>query len=82
MAKLRISRWAAAQQAFFDAYRLNTANPDYALNLAISLDHIGQYETALDYYKAALDLSDKAPSRFEPSSVSARIDKLNNSVKY
>ncbi|MCG8377852.1 MAG: hypothetical protein MI865_00085, partial [Proteobacteria bacterium] len=50
-------RWAEAQQAFFDAYRLDTTNPDYVVNLAISLDHIGQYGTALDYYKTAIELS-------------------------
>lgn len=71
------SRWAEAQQAFFDAYRLNSSNPDYALNLAISLDHIGQYGTALDYYNAALELSEKTPSRFDISRVKTRIDDLN-----
>ncbi len=71
------SRWAEAQQAFFDAYRLNSSKPDYALNLAISLDHIGQYSAALDYYNAALDLSDKTPSRFDSSQVKTRIDSLS-----
>lgn len=71
------SRWAEAQQAFFDAYRLNSSNPDYALNLAISLDHIGQYGPALDYYNAALALSDKTPTRFDTAQVKTRIDDLN-----
>ena len=30
-------RWAEAQQAYFDAFRRDAANPDYAFNLAISL---------------------------------------------
>lgn len=71
------SRWAEAQQAFFDAYRLNSGNPDYALNLAISLDHTGQYGAALDYYNTALELSDNTPSRFDSSPVRKRIDDLN-----
>ncbi|MFT5132227.1 MAG: Flp pilus assembly protein TadD [Gammaproteobacteria bacterium] len=75
------SRWAEAQQAFFDAYRLNSSNADYALNLAISLDHIGQYGAALDYYNAALELSDKTPSKFDPSSVIRRIEDLNKVVE-
>jgi tetratricopeptide (TPR) repeat protein len=66
-------RWANAQQAFFDAYRLDTTNPDYVLNLAISLDHIGQYDTALDYYKTAIDLSQNSPTVFDPVSVNQRI---------
>jgi len=71
------SRWAEAQQAFFDAYRLNSGNPDYALNLAISLDHIGQYGAALDYYNTALELSDNTPSRFDSLPVRKRIDDLD-----
>src|SRR5690606_26018301 len=36
------SRWPEAQQAFFEAWRLQSDNPDYAYNLAVSLDQIGQ----------------------------------------
>jgi len=76
-------RWANAQQAFFDAYRLDTTNPDYVLNLAISLDQIGQYDTALDYYKTAIDLSQNSQIRFDPAPVNKRIlvlSKLINST--
>jgi tetratricopeptide (TPR) repeat protein len=66
-------RWADAQQAFFDAYRLDTTNSDYVLNLAISLDHIGQYDTALDYYKTAIDLSQNSQTGFDPAPVNKRI---------
>ncbi len=77
-------RWADAQQAFFDAYRLDTTNPDYVLNLAISLDQIGQYDTALDYYKTAIDLSQNARIRFDAAHVNERIlvlSKLINSAQ-
>ncbi len=70
-------RWADAQQAFFDAYRLDTTNPDYVLNLAVSLDQMGQYSTALDYYKTAIDLSQNSPSRFDPVPVNKRIIALS-----
>ena len=74
------SRWAEAQQAFFEAYRLNSSNSDYALNLAISLDHIGQQNAALDYYMAAMELSDSANLNFDSSRVQKRIDALNKAV--
>ncbi|NKB36376.1 MAG: tetratricopeptide repeat protein [Gammaproteobacteria bacterium] len=70
------SRWAEAQQSFFDAYRLNSTSADYALNLAVSLDHIGQYETALDYYNVALELASNTPPGFEPDTIVKRIAEL------
>lgn len=69
-------KWAEAQQAFFDAYRLDSANPDYALNLAVSLDRMGQPGPALDYYKTALALSENTRGGFDQATVSARIDSL------
>ncbi len=76
------SRWAEAQQAFFDAYRLNASNPDYALNLAVSLDHIGQYGAALDYYNTAMELADNTPVSFDSPSVRKRINKLNQVAEH
>ena len=70
-------RWAEAQQAFFDAYRNDSVNPDYALNLAVSLDRLGQHETALDYYNVALRLADDRRAGFDPSVVLARIQALS-----
>jgi Flp pilus assembly protein TadD len=69
-------RWAEAQQAFFDAYRNDAGNPDYALNLAVSLDRLGQYPTALDYYNVALRLADERAAGFDPSGVLSRIREL------
>ena len=74
------NRWAEAQQAFFDAYRLNSGSPDYALNLAISLDHIGQYAAAVDYYNAALDLSKESTAAFDAEAVNQRISKLEQTT--
>jgi hypothetical protein len=36
------SQWAQAQQAYFQAYHLEPGNPDYAYNLAVGLEHLGQ----------------------------------------
>jgi Flp pilus assembly protein TadD len=74
-------RWAEAQQAFFNAYTRDTSNPDYALNLAISLDHMGQKDTALDYYHVAMKLADEKPASFDVTPVMTRIQSLNNVVK-
>jgi predicted Zn-dependent protease len=70
-------RWPEAQQAFFDAHRTDSSNPDYALNLAVSLDRIGQKQSALDYYNTALKLGEQRPAGFDPSAILARIQALS-----
>ena len=72
----RQSRWADAQQAFFEAYRKQSTNPDYAYNLAVSLDQIGQTRSALDYYHKALELADESQVNFNSASVMTRINTL------
>lgn len=72
------SRWPEAQQAYFDAYRGDDGNADYALNLAVSLDHMGQRDAALRYYRRALELSDRRRAGFEPAAVLARIRDLTD----
>ena len=75
------SRWAEAQQAFFDAYRNDPSNPDYAHNLAVSLDYIGQVQTALDYYNVALELVADKPIRFDTAEVMSRINTLSGVIE-
>jgi Flp pilus assembly protein TadD len=72
--------WAEAQQAFFNAHRLESGNPDYALNLAVSLDHIGQYKTALEFYNVALGLADLDVPSFNTTSIISRIQALSGVV--
>ena len=72
------SRWPDAQQAFFDAYKFESSNPDYAFNLAVSLDHIGQIKTALDYYNVALQLADNGTVNFNTATVLSRINSLSS----
>ena len=50
-------RWPEAQQAFFEAVRNEPANADYAYNLAVSLDQLGQTSAAAAYYDRALTLA-------------------------
>jgi Tfp pilus assembly protein PilF len=53
------AQWPAAQQAYFQAQQYMPDNPDYAFNLAVALEHVGQSKLALQYYRKALDLSFK-----------------------
>ena len=45
-------RWAEAQQEYFKAFTAEPDNPDFAYNLAVSLDHLRQPKLALEYYQA------------------------------
>jgi Flp pilus assembly protein TadD len=51
------SLWAPAQQAYFQAHHLEPDNADYAYNLAIGLDHLGQTKLALNFYRRAEQLA-------------------------
>lgn len=51
------SRWAEAQQAYFQAHHLEPGNPDYAYNLAVGLEHVGQTRLATGYYRRAVELA-------------------------
>ena len=68
--------WGEAQQAFFEAFRLNPSNPDYAFNLAVSLDHLHQYKLAREYYDKALQLGQTQPAEFDRGQVIARINQI------
>lgn len=69
-------RWNEAQQAYFDAYRLEPDNPDHAFNLAVSLEQISQPRSALTYYRRALALQQNRGAGFERAAVEARIAHL------
>ena len=51
------SLWAQAQQAYFHAHHLEPGNPDYAYNLAVGLEHLGQPKLALGFYRQATALA-------------------------
>jgi tetratricopeptide (TPR) repeat protein len=66
-------RWPEAQQAYFNAYTLDSENPDFAFNLAVSLDRLGQGKPALAYYRRAAEIAAQRPAGFEPGVASRRI---------
>ena len=65
------NQWPAAQQAYFDAYRLN-ASADNAFNLAVSLDQMGKSKLALPYYQRALEQA-SSTSSIDKAALEARI---------
>ena len=70
------ARWPQAQQAYFDAQRLRPTHPDYAFNLAISLEHLGQPQAALEYYRRALALATRQPANFAVAAAEQRVQAL------
>ena len=75
-------QWPGAQQAYFQAYQQQPDSPDYAFNLAVGLEHLGQIRLALDYYRKALDLSfKKGHANFDQSLVIQRVGQLSTRVE-
>ena len=69
-------RWAEAQQAYFRAYTGDPEHPDFAYNLAVSLDHLHQSKPALEYYRRALALAAGHPVSFDRAQVGKRVSQL------
>jgi len=72
------ARWAEAQQAYFNAYRLEPNNAELAFNLAISLDRLGQKQSAAQYYQRALQLDPQQNAGFDHKQISQRIEDLTH----
>jgi len=68
------NQWSAAQQAYFDAFRLNES-ADNAFNLAVSLDQMGKPKLALPYYQQALQMAQQqsSASSIDKAALEARI---------
>jgi tetratricopeptide (TPR) repeat protein len=72
------SRWAEAQQAYFYALSLEPTNALFAFNLAISLDHIGQRNTAAQYYRQALQFDTSGNSGFNRDQAQQRLNQIGS----
>jgi tetratricopeptide (TPR) repeat protein len=70
------SRWAEAQQAYFNALSLEPSNALYAFNLAISLDHLGQRNVAAQYYRQALQFDTSGNSGFNRDQAQQRLNQI------
>jgi tetratricopeptide (TPR) repeat protein len=71
------SRWGEAQQAYFNAYTLESGNAEFAFNLAVSLDHLGQKKLAAQHYQRALTLDQLHTAGFDHTRTSLRIQDLS-----
>lgn len=72
-------QWSQAQQAYFQAHNLEPRNPDYAYNLAVGLEHLGQQKLALGFYRKAQQLvSARGAANFDPARLQDRITQLSS----
>ncbi|NKC16858.1 MAG: tetratricopeptide repeat protein [Gammaproteobacteria bacterium] len=69
-------RWPEAQAAYFGALRHDASHPDYAFNLAVSLDHMRQEAAASDYYKRALRLAGTRDAGFDTAVAQLRVSAM------
>ncbi|MDG6773939.1 tetratricopeptide repeat protein, partial [Thiomicrorhabdus sp. ZW0627] len=72
--------WEKAQSAYFDAHRLDQQNPDYLVNLAISLDHLGKYALAEKYYTLGLVHSESKTTNFDVEQVKLRLASIKQYI--
>lgn len=67
------SRWRKARDAFGDALS-RERNPDYAYNLAVAMEYLGETELAAHYYRQALQMAQGSiTAGFDADKVKARI---------
>ncbi|MBD3821034.1 MAG: tetratricopeptide repeat protein [Thiotrichales bacterium] len=69
--------WVTAQSYYFKAYQHNSSQPIYVLNLAVSLDHLGEYRLAKQYYDEALSKASGSSLAFNTDSIKKRLVVLN-----
>lgn len=72
----RENRWSQAQSAYFEAFRAAPKEADYAFNLAVALDQLGQRESAAEYYGRALELAGDGSASFPLESARRRLESL------
>jgi len=70
-------RWPEAQAEYFKAFSMDPGNPDYAFNLAISLDQMHQAGPALDYYRRAVALAATRAAAFDQAQAARRVKELS-----
>jgi tetratricopeptide (TPR) repeat protein len=70
------SRWADAQQAYFNARMLEPSNAQFTYNLAVSLDHLGQRKSAAQHYRQALQLDTNNNAGFDHAQAQQRLNEL------
>ncbi|HVB48525.1 MAG TPA: tetratricopeptide repeat protein [Burkholderiales bacterium] len=72
------TRWGKARQAYLRALAADPENPDFAYNVAVSLDHLGERPLALEYYRRALALAGKRAANFDAGAARERVQQLSH----
>lgn len=70
------NRWQEAQNLYFKALENNPNNPNYAYNLAVSLEHISKPKVAITYYQRALVNFNNGLATFNKTVVDQRLEIL------
>jgi tetratricopeptide (TPR) repeat protein len=70
------NRWQEAQGYYFKALENNPGDPNYAYNLAVSLEHIAQPLAAVSYYRRALNNINNNLATFNQEIVNQRVEIL------
>ncbi|MBT4194914.1 MAG: tetratricopeptide repeat protein [Gammaproteobacteria bacterium] len=70
------NRWNEAQNSYFEAMQNRPDDPNYAYNLAVSLEHIGKPGTAIIFYQKALKNSSNGLITFDEQLVIQRLEVL------
>jgi len=70
------NRWQEAQGLYFKALENNPDDPNYAYNLAVSLEHISKPKVAIAYYERAIINIDNGLATFNKDVVDRRIELL------
>jgi hypothetical protein len=72
-------RWSEAQGAYYNALltasrgTAGPVHPDYAFNLAVSLEQLNEPRAALDYYRRAQALAAEVTPGFDPQRLNSRL---------
>ena len=69
-------RWQEAQRHYFTALENNPDDPNYAYNLAVSLEHIAKPDVAAAFYQRALDNFEMGLATFSRETVEQRLGVL------
>ena len=72
------NRWAEARRLYFTALKYNPQNPNYAYNLAVSLEHMAETGKAIFFYRKAISDLKNGFAVFDKALVNRRIETLKN----
>lgn len=72
----RQMRWSEAQQAYSNAYTLDSGNAAFVFNLAVSLDHLGQRDLAALHYQQAVLLDQANNAGLDHAHIAQRLAEL------